>query len=378
MDLKNLLLCTFLGASMLGHAEQKTVNVATPGSLSTLIEATDAATELKLTGQIDKRDLDYVNSSLLNVKSLDLKEVTIAACVVNGEDYSANELPDSVFYKNEHLDKVVLPASITEIGESAFDNALISACDFAACTKLKTIEDHAFEFCKNLADINLSGLTALETIEEYAFDQTHTSSINLEGCSSLKTLEERAFVQSYFCTSVNLKGCTSLTFIGNRAFLNIGKYINDGKNGVTAESFHIDLSPCTALETIDESGFQSGKMTSITLPASLKEVKAKAFNLTTKVTAITFLGTTPPTLGTTAFTSKEMTSEDVTVLVPSGSEEAYRAAGFENAKGTDLTAIRQVVTSPSAASRLFDLQGREVAVPQRGLYIREGKKILVK
>ena len=43
------------------------------------------------------------------------------------------------------------------------------------------------------------------------------------------------------------------------------------------------------------------------------------------------------------------------------------------------TAIQSPVTTPSDASaRYFDLQGREVKTPTRGLYIRNGRKVVVK
>ena len=37
-----------------------------------------------------------------------------------------------------------------------------------------------------------------------------------------------------------------------------------------------------------------------------------------------------------------------------------------------------IATQSDASSRFFDLQGREVKTPTRGLYIRNGKKVVVK
>ena len=74
----------------------------------------------------------------------------------------------------------------------------------------------------------------------------------------MEELTNNVFSQSYFCTSLNFKGCTALKTIGNRAFLNLGKYMGDGKNGVEQTEAELDLTPCTALETIDVSGMEIG------------------------------------------------------------------------------------------------------------------------
>jgi hypothetical protein len=43
------------------------------------------------------------------------------------------------------------------------------------------------------------------------------------------------------------------------------------------------------------------------------------------------------------------------------------------------TAIQApIATQSDASNRFFDLQGREVKTPTRGLYIRNGRKVVVK
>ena len=60
-----LLFCLFL--FMMGQAQvSKTINVTTPGTLSTLLvwdDLINSVTDLTLTGNINKKDFDYLNWS---------------------------------------------------------------------------------------------------------------------------------------------------------------------------------------------------------------------------------------------------------------------------------------------------------------------------
>ena len=342
---------------------------------SVLASAQGLNVELAVGGNIDKTVFSQLDSfSVAN--SLNLKDATILAATVGGVEYPANTIPDSafmtkgyvnangvfVFTGNKEVTSVVLPASITAIGASAFNGSVANPVDFSACTKLETIKTYAFELSA-MDKIDLSGLSALQTIEANALKQTHAASIVLDGCSSLTAIDQYGLAQSYFVTSTSFKGCTALKTIGNRAFLNLGK--------TSGDCGEIDLTPCTALETIDESAFQSAKTKSVKFPASLKTIAAKAFNLASLIETITFEGTTPPTLGATAFTAKIMSN--AIVYVPAGSEQAYKDAGFENVQaiGTPVTAARMNATAEGTA---YDLNGRQAADSAKGVIIQNGQK----
>lgn len=359
MKKKSLLLLAALGSTVLASAQ--TLNV-----------------ELNVGGNIDKTVFNQLDSFAVNY-NLNLKDAVILASTVKGVDYSADEIPDSAFLTkgyvnnngawiwtaNKNVQSVVLPASITSVGNSAFNGIAASAIDFSACTQLQKIGSYAFDMA-NVEKIDLTGLNALKTIGSYAFDQTHATSIALDGCSSLETIAERAFCQNYFATAVSFKGLTALKTIGNRAFLNLGK--------TSGDCGEIDLTPCTALETIDESAFQSAKTKSVKLPASLKAINKAGFNLASNIQTITFEGAVPPTLGTNAFTAKVMSS--ATVYVPAGSEQAYKDAGFENVE-TITAGVRSIRAEQSDAPA-YDLNGRQVSDQSKGLLIQEGRKLMNK
>ena len=76
--------------------------------------------------------------------------------------------------------------------------------------------------------------------------------------------------------------------------------------------------------------------------------------------------------------------ETAELIVPDESLELYMAAPdwqrFKNIRGANgRTGIAGVHTRTDAAPAVYDLQGRRLTKqPQRGVYIQDGKKVVVK
>ena len=112
----------------------KTINVSTPGTLNTLVTLTDFEniTNLTLTGKIDARDFLTIRDSLLKVDTLDISGVIIEAYDGSGgtdtwnstNTYFANEIPYSALYNKVTLKSIVLPPSISTIGDYAFNQCI--------------------------------------------------------------------------------------------------------------------------------------------------------------------------------------------------------------------------------------------------------------
>ena len=375
MKCKHLLLIAFSLMAFTAHAETKTIKVETAGTLSTLIKGDDLnVIDLTLTGNINKADIAFIRQNM-KVETLDLKDANIVAYSETvGEttiEYPANEFPANVFQKKENddaiipLKKIIFPASMTSVGSHAFDNSSqsqLETVDFSNCSNLETIKDYAFEFCYKITEIDLSGHANLKSIEEYGFGQTGAKTINLEGCSALESIGERAFYQSYECTVLNLKGCTALKTIGNRAFLNLSK------NSAKTESYNLvlDFSPCTSLETIQESGCQSAKAVAFIFPASVKQLQKNAFNLCTNAQYSRYFCKLPE-LGSSAL--KSLYKKKCYVL--SGNKADYENAGFTDVEEFDATGIKSIVSS-SANGKAYSITG----LPYNGTGIRiiGGKK----
>ena len=375
MKCKHLLLIAFSLMAFTAHAETKTIKVETAGTLSTLIQGDDLnAIDLTLTGNINKADIAFIRQNM-KVETLDLKDANIVAYSETvGEttiEYPANEFPANVFQKKDNddaiipLKKIIFPASMTAVGQYAFNSSSdsqLEIVDFSNCSNLETIKGYAFEFCNKITEIDLSGHANLKSIEEYGFGQTGAKTINLEGCSALESIGERAFYQSYECTALNLKGCTALKTIGNRAFLNLSKnsFKTAGYNLV------LDFSPCTSLETIQESGCQSAKAVAFILPASVKELQKNAFYLCTNAQYSRYFCKLPE-LGSSAL--KSLYKKKCYVLP--GNKADYENAGFEDVEEFDATGIKSIASS-SATGKAYSITG--LPYNGNGIRIIGGKK----
>ena len=375
MKCKHLLLIAFSLMAFTAQAETKTIKVETAGTLSTLIKGDDLnVIDLTLTGNINKADIAFIRQNM-KVETLDLKDANIVAYSETvGEttiEYPANEFPANVFQKKDNddaiipLKKIIFPASMTSVGSYAFNSSSqsqLETVDFSNCSNLETIKDYAFEFCYKITEIDLSGHANLKSIEEYGFGQTGAKTINLEGCSALESIGERAFYQSYECTALNLKGCTALKTIGNRAFLNLSK------NSSKTEDYNLvlDFSPCTSLETIQESGCQSAKAVAFILPASVKELQKNAFYLCTNAQYSRYFCKLPE-LGSSAL--KSLYKKKCYVLP--GNKADYENAGFEDVEEFDATGIKSIASS-SANGKAYSITG--LPYNGNGIRIIGGKK----
>ena len=375
MKCKHLLLIAFSLMVFTAHAETKTIKVETAGTLSTLIQGDDLnVIDLTLTGNINKADIAFIRQNM-KVETLDLKDANIVAYSETvGEttiEYPANEFPANVFQKKDNddtiipLKKIIFPASMTSVGSYAFNSSSqsqLETVDFSNCSNLETIKGYAFEFCNKITEIDLSGHANLKSIEEYGFGQTGAKTINLEGCSALESIGERAFYQSYECTALNLKGCTALKTIGNRAFLNLSK------NSSKTEDYNLvlDFSPCTSLETIQESGCQSAKAVAFILPASVKELQKNAFYLCTNAQYSRYFCKLPE-LGSSAL--KSLYKKKCYVLP--GNKADYENAGFEDVEEFDATGIKSIASS-SATGKAYSITGQPYN--GNGIRIIGGKK----
>ena len=375
MKCKHLLLIAFSLMAFTAQSETKTIKVETAGTLSTLIKGDDLnVIDLTLTGNINKADIAFIRLNM-KVETLDLKDANIVAYSETvGEttiENPANEFPANVFQKKENddaiipLKKIIFPASMTSVGSYAFNSSSqsqLETVDFSNCSNLETIKGYAFEFCNKITEIDLSGHANLKSIEEYGFGQTGAKTINLEGCSALESIGERAFYQSYECTALNLKGCTALKTIGNRAFLNLSK--NSSKTA--GHNLELDFSPCTSLETIQESGCQSAKAVAFILPASVKELQKNAFYLCTNAQYSRYFCKLPE-LGSSALKSLYKMKS----YVPASCKADYENAGFEDVEEFDATGIKSIASS-SANGKAYRITGQPYN--GNGIRIIGGKK----
>ena len=153
---RHLFLFVFLAAFQQIQAVTVTT---TAGNLEQVLENENLSqlNNLTVNGTMDARDFKFIADELPALQTLNLADATIVeysankAVFANYILYEENVLPQ-LSLMGTNLKNVVLPNSITTIGEGAF----------AGCTKLETIEipanvttvgNYAFSGCSALTDI---------------------------------------------------------------------------------------------------------------------------------------------------------------------------------------------------------------------------------
>lgn len=256
------------------------VNVnTTPGNLAS--EVTDkTVTSLAISGEIDARDLVFVANDLTELTELDLSGASIVAyesdepVLGNAMRFAADELPATVFFGKGYtsvvlpttlkvigdqalagcssLTTVEIPASVTRIGDDAFNGSGITSVTipatvqtlgertFASCKSLTTAtvlcQDtgaETFASCPSLSQVTLGN--DVKTIGSGAFKGTTAlHEINVAVGSALESIGDCAFMGSGINTA-DLSNLSNLTTIGMWAFANC-KDLNDLSLGSAIES----------------------------------------------------------------------------------------------------------------------------------------------
>jgi len=278
-------------------------NVTTPGTLKSLLDARGEKYifDMKVTGNIDARDIKCLRDNNPALAFLDLSEATINEYIANkgtaNEQFSAaNELPVSAFENTRGTSSLVsikLPTATTAINNWAF-HGCTALTEIIFPTSITSIGVGAIQGCTAFRSINLPN--SIKTIGGGAF----------AGCNGFASL-----------TIPN-----SVTSIGSSAF--------SGLSGLK------DL-------TIGNSVSFMGDM---------------AIYICSKLETITFLGITPPEFESNRFF---YLSSLENIYVPAASVAAYKASKIADlfyskikANPTDdVTSITSGVTVYSAQSEII-------------------------
>ena len=176
--------------------------------------------------------------------------------------------------------------NITKIGANAF-NMCAALTTIKLPAELKTIDAQAFRSCDHLATVDYG--TKVETIGDGAFWSTGAlKKFFFKG--SVKTLGADAFRESGL-TCVHLKGDMT---IGKEAFMDCKslKYVE----------FPATSSATQPLTYVAESMFAGcTSLPFITLPSTVTEIKANAFDGCSSLKYVNILAASPATLGANAF-----------------------------------------------------------------------------
>ena len=268
---------------------------------------------------------------------------------------------------------VEIPATVTKIGESAFDNdynpSVSNLTSVVIPASVKSLEIYAFYACVNLESLTLS--EGLEEIGEWAFDGcaklaavTIPASVKVidEGAfyncalaeivipAGVKEIRAEAFEDCYSLTNVVLN--EGLEYVGPYAFGNCVKVRNlvVPASVKTIEEYAFawcDLRTLTLNEGLEYVGARAfegnAKLKAVSIPASVKTLDRGAFEDCNKLATVTLAE------GIEAVSARAFAYTAVTNLYLPATVKNFDPEAFADVGGT------VAVQAPYAVSTLFAL-----------------------
>ena len=252
----------------------------------------------------------------------------------------------NAFIGRSSLTSVNIPNSVTTIGQAAFYDCS-SLTSVTIPNSVTTIGESAFWGCSSLTSVTIPN--SVTTIEVYAFsDCSSLTSVTIP--NSVTTIGYGAFSGCSVLTSVTIPN--SVTTIGSEAF-----------------------SDCTNLQKVN-------------IGNSVKTIGEFAFNKCTNITQISSEAVVPPTCESGVFFY--INTSKCKLIVPKNSLDAYKQAyqwkDFllieDNTTGitnpvNNKAGLADVYTI-NGAKRLSKASTDEINALPKGVYIVNGKKIIIK
>lgn len=184
------------------------------------------------------------------------------------------------FANNASIVEVMLPASLSEIKDSAFTGSSIQKINLSECSNISRIWQYAFANCTKLDTITFATFTSTDdmavklAINDYAFSGC-TALVTLNLPENLGTLDSYAF-----------KGCTKLTtvnFVANAKFIT-PETTEGGTDPAPAAAY----DPAGLVTTIGDGAFMDcTSLTTITLPYFIARIGNSAFENCTALATFT-------------------------------------------------------------------------------------------
>ena len=283
------------------------------------------------------------------------------------DDYSVpyNSAPWRYF----GVKRIIVGDSVTTIGEYAFSYCS-SLTSITIPNSVTTIKEYAFSNCSSLTSVNIPN--SVTTIGGYAFSSCGSlTSVNIP--NSVTTIEVYAFSVCISLTSVTIPN--SVTTIGQLAFSGCSSLtsvtIPNSVTTIGSEAF----SGCTNLKKVN-------------IGKSVKDIGEYAFDYCTSITQISSEAVVPPTCESGVFT--DINKSKCKLIVPKNSLDAYKQAyqwkDFSLIEGS-TTGITNTVYNKAGLADVYTIDGAkrlskastdEINALPKGVYIVNGKKIIIK
>lgn len=325
-----LFACTMFGQSSIE------VNLDKASLEESLKDVKEPIHNLTLSGKPRPEDFDYLRSKILSdIRRLDLSDVDL------------DTIPSKTFYakiyyynNNETRPQIVLPKTLKHLA----DSALLAITNYGyvkyelASSTYPTLGKDVYNSPRQYYSNNIrpsSGNTSFILDNNILYSSDGITAYHSNGGGDEVVKKGTRLIYGNFMENGNYgSGFTlseTIDSIGDRAFANV--YVNVRIDGIGRAEF-ICLAPI------------------------------------------------PPKLGKDVFLGSDICI--VPVYVPDESVELYRSTeGWKELSIKPLSSrrvngIEDITTGKQSSSDFYDLQGRKVKKPTKGLYIKDSKKVVVK
>ena len=352
---------------------------------------------LPLVASADPVEIDGLYYELSSSDGVNTAEVTSSPDKYSG--YIV--IPESVVYGD-------VAYSVTSIGVEAFRDC-IQLYSITIPNSVTSIKPKAFAFCGNLTTITIPD--NLTFVGEYAFHDTAWLNMQPKGLVYVGKVAHFYKGDAPEGTAIDIKEGT--VSISNNAFL-----LQKGVVSVTMPNSVTSIgeqafSHCYSLETLVLSekltyiGFAAfdecdmlttisipekvtdiassmvagcSKLETVRLPKSITKIGHGAFAYCKSLKEFYLEATEVPTTNKQAF--YDAIIENATLYVPESSVDLYKTtvpwSGFGKILPDPTTGISKVEMQPGNPDAFYNLNGHHVDNPSKGLYIHNGKKVVIK
>lgn len=279
----------------------------------------------------------------------------LSTVTIDGKEYQVTSIGKRAFEGRDNIEYLSIPWSVTSIGEFAFidcgNNMTVNIADPESWCQMEIANEHScpLSHAKKVLvfDIETDQIDIPESVTsigKYTFYQ----------CQCIKTLNIPATVTSIGSSA--FEGCTGLASLT----------LSDGLESIGGSAFE----GCTGLKNL-------------VIPSTVNTISINAFKNCKEITDVYCYAEKVPNTDENAF---DGTPTEKSILhVPASAVESYKAtwpwSDFKEIvaiNGNDPDGISKV-KQDNCESSYYDLYGRRIHQPQqKGLYIRNGKKIVVK